>query len=175
MIKNLLVASLVAIMCISCTTATIQTNKLPDYNEKAKKIYVTITASEGSRVFINHLSFQLEKQLKEKGVEIGFYQVDPLSLELQDNLEEKIKAYNPDILMVIKQTERTLSANNPHYGNYGTTETGTTLDLIIFPKNSSNKPVWRGNLKASAQFGLETASIKAAKRIVDALLTDGVI
>ena len=74
--------------------------------------------------------------------------------------------------MMINQTESRQTINNNGFG-WGNTglNTGGTFDVKIFQPDSKN-PVWRANLKADGQFGLETSAKKAVEKLIEKLIED---
>lgn len=169
-IQSILTLSLLTILFTSCVTTKIDSNKSSDFNQKVSRIYITARGSDSSKEFMKALTNYLKVELNKHGVESMVYYFDPLSLETEKDLGDKINNYNPDVVMSIGQTERRSTAGP--YG--GVTETGATLDIRLFVPNRDN-PVWRGSLKADGSFGVGTTSQSSAIKIVEKLKLDGVI
>lgn len=170
LIKSILTLAILITLFSSCVTTKIDSNKSPDFNQKISKIYITARGSDSSKEFMKSLTNYLKVELNKHGVECTVHYFDPLSLETEKDLGEKIKNYNPDVVMSIGQTERRSTAG--YYGSV--TETGATLDIRMFIPNREN-PVWRGSLKADGSFGVGTTAQSSAVKIVEKLKLDGVI
>lgn len=164
---------LICFVLTGCTTATIQTNKAPAFDEKINRVFLIIDPSLEGNSFISHLASQLKTQFKKEGVELGFYNPDPLSLAPQDTLEKRMEAFNADVRMVISRPEG-ISGTGEQGERLASLEGRMSLDVKLFPVEET-LPVWRAKLNASGVFGLEPASIKAARRIIDSLAADEIL
>lgn len=169
--RNLFVLAIIIAVSSSCTTTKIDSKKSPDFNQKVTKIFLTVRGSEGSKKLMKPLTTSLQAELRNHGVESSNHYFDPLSLETEKDLMEKIKGYNPDVVMTIVQTERRSTS-----GQYGNAETGATLDIRLFIPNQDN-PVWRASLKVDGNFEVAPGSAvkQSTSRIVEKLKMDGII
>jgi hypothetical protein len=158
---------LITFFFTGCVAVKIDSNVNPNIDFNVSKIYITTRGSTGSKDFMKAITSYMKVELYKYGVQCSYHYFDPLSLQ-DDDLTEKINDYAPDLIMSIVQTERRISSG------YVSTETGTTLDIKLFALDQSN-PVWRGSLKADANFGIESASQSAAVKIVERLRSDRVI
>jgi predicted nucleic acid-binding Zn-ribbon protein len=168
---KLAVAFVVGTLLSSCAITKIQSNKAEDFNEKVHKVFITVRGSDGSKPYMKKLINSLRDELQTANIESSEYFFDPLSLETSKEIEKQIADYGPDVVMTINQTEMRATANP--YG-WGSAQTGATLDIKLFKRNSE-KPIWRASLKADGQYGLNTTSLKSAKKIVAKLSEDGLI
>lgn len=162
---TLATAIITTFLLSSCVSTKIQSNKSTEFNEKVHKIFITMRGSDASKAYMKSLMTSLKSELEISNVETSEYFFDPLSLETPKDIEGKVVAYNPDVVMTIDQTERRTTANQ--YG-WGSSETGATLDIKLFKPNSE-KPIWRASLKADGQFGVKTTYQSSAKKIVKSL------
>jgi len=167
---NFFALGFIITLASSCTTTKIDSNKSPNFNQKVSKIFLTVRGSEGSKEFMKPLTTSLVSELTTHGVECNYYTFDPLSLETDKDLIEKIKIYNPDVVMTVVQTERRVTS-----GSMGRAETGATLDIRLFIPNQDN-PVWRASVKVDGNFevALNPAKQTTAK-IIEKLKMDGII
>ena len=159
-----------ALLVSGCVHTKIESNKSPDFHQPVSKIYVTVKGS--SQKYMKRLSDNMQAALDSAGIQAVTYYYDPLSLDTEKDVEEKIKAYHPDLVMLIGQTER-----RAYSGSRSTTnrlETGLTLDIRLFIPDKE-KPVWRANLRADSDFGINHASENSAKKIIHQLKEDGMI
>jgi len=165
----------------SCVTSKITSNKSPDYNDKIEKLFIMVRGSDSTKPFFQSFVVEFRKKLNEKNIESKSHYFSPLSLESESDIDEKISNYNPKLIMMINQTEsrQTINNNGFGWGNTGMNigwgnagmNTGGTFDVKIFQANSKN-PIWRANLKADGQFGLETSAKKAVEKLIEKLIED---
>ncbi len=167
---RLFFAVITTLLFQSCVSTKIESNKSPDFNQKVSKIYIKVQGS--SQKYMKQLIDYILPELKSHGIEAATYYYDPLSLDSEKDILEEIKAYNPDVVMSIGQTEKRATSNN-YYGTHATV-TGATLDIKIFIPGKEN-PVWRASLKTDSDFGVANASESSAKKIINKLKDDGII
>jgi hypothetical protein len=176
--KNIFL-SLILLVLTSCVTSKITSNKSPNFNEKIEKLFITVKGSDNTKSFFQSFVVEFRKKLNEKNIKSKSHYFSPLSLESENEIDDKISNYNPKLIMTINQTEsrQTINNNNNGFGwgntGWGNTglNTGGTFDVKIFQPNSKN-PVWRANLKADGQFGLETSAKKAVEKLIEKLIED---
>tara|TARA_R110002167_G_scaffold177533_1_gene377330 strand:- start:80 stop:619 length:540 start_codon:yes stop_codon:yes gene_type:complete len=168
----------ILILLSSCVTSKITSNKLPGFDEKISKLFILVKGSDSSKSFFQSFVFSLRKELNEKNVELRSHYFSPLSLETENDVEIKISDFGPNLIMSINQTESRQTINTNGFGNnafgWGFNNgynSGGTFDVKIFQPNSK-KPVWRANLKADGQMGLEGAAEKAVEKLIEKLIED---
>lgn len=165
----------VLLVITSCATSKITSNKAPDFNEKITKLFIMIKGTDSAEPFFKLFENQLSNFLNIKEIESKTHYFDPLSLESENDVNEKISDYKPNLIMVINQTESRQIMNSNGFGwGFGPTNIGGTFDIKIFQPNSKNL-IWRGNLTADGQFGLETSAIKASDKLIKKLIEDGLL
>lgn len=169
--RKWLALGLIISVASSCTTTKISSNKSPDFNQKVSRVFLTVRGSEGSKKFMQPLATSLQSELKNHGVESSHHYFDPLSLETEKDLIQKIREYNPDVVMSIVQTERRSTS-----GQYGNAETGATLDIRLLIPNQ-DKPVWRASLIVDGNFEVAAGSAaqQSASKLIEKLKMDGII
>jgi len=156
----------------SCATSKIASNKASDFNEKISRLFVMVKGSDGAKSFFERFTTELDTSLAQKGIESKTYYIDPLSLAPENEINEEISSYKPNLTMVINQTEARHNVNPYGFSlGYSSTNTGATFDVKIFQPNSKT-PVWRANLTADSQFGLEVSARKACEKLIDKLIED---
>jgi len=159
----------------SCVTSKITSNKSPDFNEKITKLFIMVKGTDSAKSFFKSFTSQFSNSLSQRGIESKTHYFDPLSLESESDINKKNSSYNSNLIMIINQTESRQTINQNGFGwGYGGTNTGGTFDVRIFQPNSKN-PVWRGNLKADGQFGLQTSAKKATEKLIEKLIEDGLL
>jgi hypothetical protein len=162
---------------LSCVSSKITSNKSPDFNDEINKLFIMVRGADKTKSFFQSFVVEFRRKLTEKGIESKSYYFNPLSLESEKDIEKKISLYQPNLIMMINQTESRQTINNNGFGNnnfgwgYTTTNTGGTFDVKILESKSKN-PVWRASLKADGQFGLQTAAKKAVERLIEKLIED---
>ena len=156
----------------SCVTSKVTSNKSASFNEKIDKLFIMVKGTDSAKTFFNSFTSELTTSLREKGIESNNHYFEPLSLESESDVDIKIQNYNPNLIMIINQTESRQMVNANGFGwGYGASNTGGTFDVKIFQPNAKN-PVWRANLKADGQFGLETSAKKACEKLIEKLIED---
>lgn len=159
-------------MFTSCATSKIASNKAPDFNEKISRLFVTVKGSDSAKAFFERFTTELDTSLDQKGIESKTYYFNPLSLDPEKEIHENISSYKPNLTMTINQTESRHNVNPYGFSlGYSSTNTGATFDVQIFQPNSKT-PVWRANLTADSQFGLEISARKACEKLIEKLIED---
>lgn len=165
-------------LATSCVTSKITSNKSTDFNDKISKLYIVVKGTDSAEPFFESFTAELGNSLTQKGIESKVKYYDPLSLESENDANQNITDYKPNLVMIINQTESRQTMNsgfNNGFGNagwgYGNSNTGGTFDVKIFQPNSKT-PVWRANLKADGQFGLKSAAKKACETLIEKLIED---
>lgn len=138
--KNLLLKSIPLLFLIlilqSCFSASIIANKDADYNKKIGRIYVVVSSAKNVSHFNDRLLKSLTDQIKLKGVYADGFVRDPLTLETEDDINAKINKFDPEALLIIKQTKIT-------YINGGAG--GGTFEITLVDKETK-KNVWKSTL-----------------------------
>ncbi len=161
---------ILAIYLQSCITASIVSNKSPDFTNKISKIYVLSRSSPASKAYVISATNLMSQKLNAKGITNTFYYMDELALESEKSILKKVEEYKPDVYMIMSETERRTKV-----GQFGiTTNTGCTMDLKMFIPDRET-PVWRATLTADGSMGVEEAYEKAALYFMEKLKADGII
>lgn len=174
--RSILLLFLAVLLFGSCVSTSIRSNKAPDFNEKITKIYLLMRGSDSANDFFFDFRNELNKYFKVKGIEMKSYAFDPLSLETEQQLMERINEYQPQVVMLVNQTEAR-STSNAYYGwNLGrySTPTGGTFDVQLRGPNEE-KILWRASLNTDGNFGIATTATKAAKQLYQKMEEDGLI
>jgi len=127
--------------------------------------------ADNSKYFYSALATEFVLSLKERGIEVKTYYVDPLSLESDEDVAERIELYDPNLVMIISQTESRISTDG--FGFTGSV-TGGTFDIKLFQPNSKN-PVWRANLDVESSTDFKDAAKNANKKLVAKLIEDNLL
>ena len=102
----LLVAAFLA--CASCATTWVESKKSPDYTSQPKKIFFRIEVAQADPIFgsgfIQALEQELARALQAKQVEVGYTPFDPVSLDSPSDVEKRIAAFAPDVVLTITKT-----------------------------------------------------------------------
>ncbi|MFA0961664.1 hypothetical protein AB9P05_07645 [Roseivirga sp. BDSF3-8] len=151
-----------------CVSTNITSNKAPGYTGKIERLYIMVRGSDSAKPFFNSFNNSLSESLKSRGIETSYYYFDPLSLENEDDVMNKINEFGPNLVMMIQQTESRSTMNQ--YG-WGSTNTGGTFDIKLLEPDSKS-PVWRANLKADAQFGLTESARRSSEKLIEKLILD---
>lgn len=120
----------------SCYSARIVSNKDVNYSKKLKRIYVIVNIPKNVDHFNDRLLTTLINKIKEKGVITDGFARNPLSLETEEDINKKIDQYDPEALMVIKQTYITYMNGGPGAG---------VFEITLIAKEAK-KPIWKSTL-----------------------------
>ena len=150
----------------NCTTVRVASNKATNYNHKLSKVFV-ITQSEAKASKVTAtLSEKLMEAFKENEIHGRFELKSSLSIKTDTEYINKVKEYNPNQLMIIKQTAV----------NY---RTPTIINAINFEINildyTSNTIVWKGELEIYGQVGVDTSIERSINKLILKLRKDKLI
>ncbi|WDF78130.1 hypothetical protein PQ469_30045 [Mucilaginibacter sp. KACC 22773] len=162
--KKLLLALVVTGMFLlqACVTAKIASNKQADYTKKPKKIFILLNGAKASKYFFVEFTRSLQLKLTEKKIESTMYIRDELSLDSEGDINKKITEFNPEALLVMKQT---VSHTTNNYVDGGTFE----ISLI---DGETKKTVWKSVFEIYSQFGLSEAVDTGVKKLYDKMVED---
>jgi hypothetical protein len=162
--KLLLSAALIGtLLCTSCYTSKVSSNKVTQINTSVQRIFIVAQGSEPvawGGYILQSVQTELAAKLKQSNVEVGIEPFSPLSLTSNSALEEKIKAFAPDVVA-------TLSADI------------IEVDALIYVfdlqlEDYTKKEIfWRGQITSVNT--LRSTSSKIAKRFHNKLKEDQVL
>ena len=167
MIKKLPFYSIVvfALLLQACVSAKLVSNKQEGYTKKLNKIYVIVSGTKKSKSFFNQFSTTLQTKLKEKSVESFVYYRNELSVDSDSEVNARINEYNPQALMLIRQTV-------VHSTN-GMIDGGTFEKSII--DRETKKPEWKAEFEVYGAMGLSNAVETGVKKLCNKLTEDQII
>lgn len=156
----------------ACTSSKIVSNKAPEFTEKLSKIYLVMRSASGAKEFSYTFKTKFLKALADRGITSAYHIVDPLSLESDKQINEKIFLFNPQVIMVIAQTE------SQSYSGYNRSTSdnvyGGVFDIKIL-QPGSDAPIWRASLETHGETGIGSSVDKAVKKLVEQLIKDKMI
>jgi hypothetical protein len=167
MIKKLLFTTVLttAFLLQACVTAKITSNKQVGYEKKIKKFFILINGSKEEKNFFAYFSQGLKTKLTTGQVESTSYVRNELSLDSEGDIDKQISDYNPEALMVIKQT--VVHSTNSMVD-------GGTFEITIID-GESKKPVWKGAFEVYGQFGISDAAQTGVNKLYAKLIEDKLI
>lgn len=167
MIKRLLLMqALTAILLLqSCVSAKIESNKQANYTKQPKKIFLLINSTRETNLFCKSFTNILSVKLKKRGVENTVYIKNPLTLDTEKDINDKINAYAPEALMIFKQTEM-------HTTNGGFD--GAKFEISLIDKDTQTV-AWKSVMDIYGTMGIEEATNKAVKTLSEKLAEDKII
>jgi len=174
---KLILLALCPILLFSCTVTHIESNKDPNFTKRIGVLHIIVRGSHKSDKYLFTMADYLGDELNKKGIKTTVERANPLSLESDKEMIERINKLNPDALMVINQTEvrKTTSRNGYNiFTNENSTSNGATIDIKLF-QPSSDKPVWRANCNSDSQVGQGAGGKKSAQKIIEKLIADQLI
>ena len=154
-----------ALFLQACVSAKIISNKQEGYTKKFNKIYVIINGTKKSKSFFTQFSAGLQKKLKEKSVESTVYYRNELSIDTDSEINTRISEYDPQALMLIKQTVVHSTNGVVDGGNF-------EMSLI---DGETKKPVWKADFEVFGSVGMSTAVQTAVTKLCDKLSQDEMI
>lgn len=163
---------LVSIFSSGCVTSKITSNKSPDFNEKISKVYLLIKGSKGAKEFSYSFKTAFLHALSARGITSDYYVMDELALESDKDINEKILKFNPQVVMVMTQTESESYSQNNFGGSHNISSGVFDIKMMT---SESDKPVWRASLEAYGGYGIDMAVKKSVKRLIDKLTIDKLI
>lgn len=162
----IILAVLLIAILNSCSTVKIASNKADEYTKKLNKVFV-LTQSEAKALRItNSLSKKLMDAFKKHGIEGRFDSKNSLSLKTDSEYFNQVKIFNPNQLMIIKQTA--INYRSPTIIN------AISFDVQIL-EYASNKVIWKGELDVFGQVGVESSIEKSLKKLIKQLTKDNLL
>ena len=116
----------------SCVTAKITSVKDINYTKKPARIFILVNNSNDTKTFWNESATEMVKGLKGKGVEAVSYVKSNLSLDSEGDINKKINDYNPEAVLIIRQT---VTSGSWRGGQYELT--------LTVPEEMDKKNVWK--------------------------------
>lgn len=131
-----------------------------------------IHSAKGAKEFSYVFKTKFLNELGYRGVTSDYYIADPLALESEMDIKDKVARFNPQVVIVMNQTESKLYQSY----NWGASNNinGGTFDIKIFLPGS-DAPVWRGNLEVYGPYGIEGAIDKSVKKLIVKFKEDNLI
>ena len=163
---------LFSIVSVGCASSKITSNKAPDFNEKISKAYLLIKTSKGTKQFSYSFKTAFLHALSARGISSDYYVMDELALETDKDIDQKISKFDPQVVIVMNQTEAEINNGN----NFGTLNniSGGVFDIrIMLP--ASDKLIWRASLEAYGNSGIDAAVEKSVKKLIEQLTIDKLI
>ena len=163
---------LIIILLSGCATASIESGESNNVKGPYNKIFILISGSPRADKFIEAFSENIIQAISERGTSVEVHVEGRLSLETQAEVDSKINTYNPDVVLIMKQTEALV---NGSYGfGSGKGSLAGTFDLRLFEK-AEKRPIWRANMKAYGEYGISMAVEKTAKKFIALLEQDKIL
>lgn len=174
---KLILLALCSVLFFSCTVTHIDSNKDPNFTKRIGVLHIIVRGSHKSDVYLYTMADHLSDELNKKGIKTTVERANPLSLESDKEMIDRINKLNPDALMVINQTEMRTTINRNGYNvftNSNATSSSSTIDIKLF-QLSSDKPVWRANCISDTNAGQGSSGKKSAQKIIEKLIADQLI
>jgi hypothetical protein len=112
---KLFLLALCSVLLFSCTVTHIDSNKDPNFNKRIGVLHIIVRGTHKSDAFLFAMADYLNDELNKKGIKTTLERANPLSLESDKEMLDRINKLNPDVLMVINQTEsRRVISRNPN-------------------------------------------------------------
>ena len=159
---------LLPVIFSGCITASIDSNKNPEFGEKVERVYITMRGAPESSEFFYFFQRKLSEAFKSRGIDHQFHVFKELSLETEEDIMNRISQFDPQVLMLISQTERRSTVGNIN------SSPGATFDIRIMQPNSKIM-VWRASLKTDTFSNLGEGAQISTKKLIERMELDGLI
>ncbi|MEM6785268.1 MAG: hypothetical protein AAF624_16225 [Bacteroidota bacterium] len=144
---------------------SVKSNVDPQFNEQVESIYLVSRSHSSIDGFIIALTQAMASQLALQGVRVEYHISDPMSLELEQNVEAKVKEFGGDAMLLIVPTERsTMDGLNK----------SVTMDFALIPVGGE-RIAWRAEVSSEGSgFGDLGNTNGIAEKAVGKMLEDGI-
>jgi hypothetical protein len=163
---------IISLLLFGCVSSSITSSKSEKIHGPYKKIFVIIDNSERAEKFVGGFVETIKKELAARNTESEYYVSERLSQDTKQDINKKIHAFQPEVVLIMHQTEsvfyRGMSIGNEKGSN------GGTFDLKLFEKTENNL-VWKAELTAYGEYGISTAISKASENLISKLVLDGIV
>jgi len=167
-----LCAGLMAFLFVGCVSSSITSSSSQKLHGPYKRMFIIIDNSERAEKFVNGFIESTKKELAARNTETLYYVSGRLSLDTKKEINKKIHAFEPDVVLIMHQTEsvfyRGMSVGSEKGSN------GGTFDLKLFEKSEDNL-IWTAQLTAYGEYGIAMAVNKASESLVSKLVLDGIV
>ncbi|MFN3555268.1 MAG: hypothetical protein ACK4VN_04810 [Bacteroidales bacterium] len=156
--------------------ANIKSRKAPDFNSEITKFYAVLKLGDNIGRFGPRFSRSLQELMLLRGVELEYEILDPLALETEQEVLNRIRKSNADGVMFITQTASSVTYSSNSISLMKRNATGGTFDVKVFVPGREN-PVWRGVLKTGTNGNgdLTVVAKRSARRLCNQLAQDRLI
>jgi len=155
-----------------CVSSSITSSASKKLHGPYKRIFIIIDNSERAGRFVNGFIETTKKELAARNTASEYFISCRLSLETRQEINTKIHAFGPDVVLIMHQTEsffyRGMSIGSEKGSN------GGTFDLKLFEKSAENL-IWSGELTAYGEYGIGMAVNKASENLISKLVGDGIV
>lgn len=167
MIKSIQSAILLlfVIFMQSCVTAKVESHKQAGYNQKLKKIYLIVNGAKDSKKFSKGLLSGLNNKFNGMGIPTDGFIHDPLSLDTDADIQQKISDFSPDGLLIFKQTKISYTNN---------AVTGGTFEVTLID-GKTKKPVWKGLVDVFGSLGINNSISTSVNNLIKKMKQDQLI
>ncbi|TWJ02532.1 hypothetical protein JN11_01505 [Mucilaginibacter frigoritolerans] len=149
----------------SCVSTKITSNKDASFNRKLKKIYVICNLGKDVSNFNERLFEGVKKKFTENNITIDGFVRNPVALETDEDVLNKIRSYDPEALMIIKQTHVTYYNGGPG---------GGVFEVSLIDK-VSQKNIWKSEIDVTGPWWDEDTSDSIVKKLILKLKEDQII
>jgi hypothetical protein len=154
------------ILLQSCLIQTkLVSEKQPGYNDKPKRIYITIVGSLSTDNFSDGLLAGLIKKLREKNIASDGLDSFGLSEQTKADFAKGTDDFKPDASLRISIQSITAMSHGAAGGNFDLTLTDT----------KTRHTVWTGTMDITGHLDSKLAINSAVNAIVEKLVADGVV
>jgi hypothetical protein len=170
----------ISIVLWGCSTNRLQSVKSNSFEGKIDKIYIIMKANKRSVAYFESLSDQFIKGFTSKGIKVETYIDKPLQLVSENEIDNRITNSDTNYIMFIQQTSSVVQSSYGYINN-NNTSISAEMDIKIFYRDGSDKPIWRSSLTvkqnslAFVNANLEGTTRVSVKSILEKLKDDGLL
>lgn len=154
-----------ALLFSSCVTTKIVSNKDASYTKKLKKIYIICNLGKDESNFNERLFDTLKNNLLRNKIAVEGFIRNPVALETDQDIIKKINDYDPDALMVVKQTHVTYINGGPGAGKFEV----SLIDKL------TQKSIWKAEIDLTGPWWEAASSNSVIEKLIMKLKEDQLI
>ncbi len=160
-----ILAPLILLLFYGCATTSITANKADWYNQRLSRVFIYLNTPKEAEKYSEKLAAGILSEFRQNRTEGESSIRNPLSLEPEAEILEKINEYKPHQLMFIQLTA--LETTNGIL-------TGGNFEVTIID-NETEKIIWKAIIDAHGNYGLSTSIDQILDKLFIKLREDGLL
>jgi hypothetical protein len=163
-LKNTLLSLIVLLFC-QCATIKVTETSTDVTHPKFKKILFIEETNDGRTYdFYNKFRKALRRQCSKRGIEAEFIRITPNLTTPEEKLTALKMKFQPELLFSLK----TSNAKWHKWGALNDSIKQISVNCTL-TETSNTKSIWEGSIYIEQFYGVDVASEKAAKKLIESL------